>query len=258
MRIFLIRHGFSEGNEDLSNYPKRGDPHIQLTDKGWQQAIAAGEFLKKYIKDNPGSSLRPPRIWSSTFMRTRQTAAGVIYGADGALDAQDFHTSPLLVEQNFGLYSYLHEEKDRTVHLPMAFEFYNVAYDQDKYSARPPMGESPMDVQTRVFPFVGTLMRDKAQGVEDAVVVTHGVTLRALAMAFMKIDPAQYKNFKNPENCSIYLIEGGDGVYYTFRQIYNGETGQEVSIDWGEKLKAHEYELPSVPPQHRKAGPKPV
>ena len=82
---------------------------------------------------------------------------------------------------------------------------------------------------------------------------THGVTLRTLAMAFMKIDPARYKDFDNPENASVYVIEGDGSTYYSFRQIYTGETGQEVDIDWGKKLRAYEANLPEVPERFRNA-----
>ena len=255
MRIFLFRHGRSQGQDDPNNYKDRGDPLIGLTDTGWMQAINAGKFLKDWIaRHPPPAGARPMRMWSSTHNRCRETSAGVIYGADGLIDKEhEFHVSPLLVEQDFGLYAYIPDPKERQERFQLPFEFYDAAYKQDKYTAAPPMGNAPIDVQKDIYPFIGILMHDAANGVYDAAVVTHGVMLRTLAMAFMKIDPARYKDFDNPENASVYVIEGDGSTYYSFRQIYNGETGQEVDIDWGKKLRAYEANLPEVPERFRNA-----
>jgi 2,3-bisphosphoglycerate-dependent phosphoglycerate mutase len=254
MRIFLVRHARSEGNEDETNYQKRGDSRIELTDPGWRQAIAAGHFIKDYIQRNPASTDAVIRMWSSTHMRTRQTSAGIIYGSEGLILPAEYQTSPLLVEQNFGIYNHLNGTQADKVMSPLMIEFYEVMKEQDKYTARPPDGESPMDVQTRQYPFIGKIMNDRKNGIEDTVVVTHGVTLRVLAMAFMKIDSVYYKDFPNPENASVYLIEGDGSDYYKFKQIYNGETMQPVDIDWGNKLHAYKSELPEVPERFKNPG----
>jgi broad specificity phosphatase PhoE len=109
-----------------------------------------------------------------------------------------------------------------------------------------------LNVNHRFYQFIDALMRDRNHGVEDVFVVTHGVTLRTLAMAFLKIDPKYYPDFKNPQNCSLYLIEGDEKNRYSFMQIYNGETKMPVAIDWGKKL--HAYEPAYLPPYAPKGG----
>ena len=156
-----------------------------------------------------------------------------------------------LVEQDFGLFSHLHDEAERQAALKLFADFYNAMKAQDKFYARPPMGESPADVTIRARTFIDKLMRDRERGVEDVVLVTHGVTLRAFAMAFMNIDPGRYNEFKTPQNTSIYVIEDDSRHHYSLRQIYNGQTGQSVDIDWGRQLGAYETILPPVPPQFR-------
>jgi 2,3-bisphosphoglycerate-dependent phosphoglycerate mutase len=250
MRLILIRHGFSEGNEDPANYAREGDPHIRLTDTGWRQAIAAGAFLKGWLAANPAPGApTAPRLWSSTYRRTRETAAGVIHGLGGLVDPGAVRVSTRLTEMDFGLFSQFHSEKERAEKMPIEAAFFKAARERAKFYAQPPMGESPMDVMHRVEPFIGTLQRDAARGAKDVVIVTHGVTLRTLAMAYLHIDPDKYDDFRNPENASIYVIDGDRDAGYSFRQIYNGETGRAVNIDWGRKLTG--VKLPDVPPQFR-------
>jgi len=247
MRIFLMRHGFSEGNENPENYIKRGDPQVHLTETGWQQAIAAGRFLKNYLAAHPGASPRTPRLWVSGYVRTRETAAGLIYGMDNMIPPSDCRVSSHLVEQDFGLFCHVQGAR-REQHFPLINEFYRAARARNVYYARPPMGESPMDVQNRTAHLIGPLMADRAQhGVEDAVLVTHGVSLRVFAMAFLQIDPVRYTDFKLPENGSIYLIEGDHDTGWQFRQIYDGAAMRPVNIDWGARLGAGKVELPPVP-----------
>ncbi len=253
MRIFLIRHGYSAGNEDPANYALVGDPHVCLTDTGWMQAIKAGEFLKGWMARNPAADDRPLQFWSSTYRRTRETTAGVIHGLGGLVDMADVRVSSRLIEMDFGLFSQFHSEKERLEKMPIEAAFYNAARARHKFYAQPPMGESPMDVLHRVEPFIATLHRDQARGPKDVALVTHGVTLRAFAMAYLHIDPDMYDQFKNPENGSIYVIEGDRNKGYTLRQIYNGEQMQEVDIDWGAKLKG--VYMPEVPVKFK--GPQP-
>lgn len=249
MRIFLVRHGHSEGNEDQSKYAEKGDVHIELTDTGWQQAVAAGQFLAAYIQANPGATADDIRLWFSSHMRARQTSAGLIEGTDGLISEDNIRLSSLLTEMDFGLMSHLEDSGDLADHLPFPSQVYETECARNKFNARALMGESPLDVLHRSATVIGSIMRDKDKGHEDVVIVTHGITLRTLAMDFLKIDPKHYDQFDNPENGSIYLIEGdpAQGEKYSFKQIYNGETMQAVDIDWGKKLHIYESYLPEVP-----------
>jgi 2,3-bisphosphoglycerate-dependent phosphoglycerate mutase len=253
MRIFLVRHGFSKGNEDPGHYITAGDPHVELTDKGWEQAIAAGGFLSGYLKKHPGAGTRPLRLWMSSYDRCRQTAAGIVYGAGGTIDEKNCKVSSQIVEQDLGIFSRLQDVKDRKTKMPLEAEFYYAAKQRDKYYARPPQGESPHDVQARrAAPFIGKIMRDRDKGIDDVVIVSHGNMIKALAMEFLKIDPQRYEDFETPENASIYMIEGDSARGYTFNQIYNGETMKSAAIDWGARLGISKTSLPPVPERFKK------
>jgi broad specificity phosphatase PhoE len=259
MRLFLIRHGFSSGNEDSANYALEGDPHVRLTDLGWRQSIAAGAFLKDWLARNPSPQGDTPlRVWSSTYKRTRETTAGFIHGLGGLVDLTDknaVRVSTRLIEMDFGLFAQFQSEEERAAKMPIEAAFFKAARARAKFYAQPPMGESPMDVMHRVEPFIGTLQRDWVRGTKDVAVVLHGVSLRTLAMAYLHIDPDHYEDFKNPENASIYMIEGDRDAGYVFKQIYNGELMQEVDIDWGARLAG--VKMPVVPPQFKGTSPAP-
>ena len=250
MRIFLLRHGQSKANLDTEAYEKDGDSRVGLTDTGWEQAIGAGRFLKEYFAKNGETNPEDMRVWVSPYDRTRQTVSGLLYGAE---ENWKVRIDASLIEQDFGDYFvFTKGTKDSPPSL-FNLEFnkpirrYEDEWSKDKFFARPPRGERPCDVQNRVKDSIDTIWRDIEKGRPDHIVVTHGVNLRAFAMDFMHIDPKHYTEFLNPPNCGIYVIEGEKNGPYSFRQIYDGEKGEAVDIDWGEKLKAGQAVIPSVP-----------
>jgi broad specificity phosphatase PhoE len=222
VRIFLIRHGFSEGNQDFANYGIHGDPQIKLTPLGWAQAIRAGQFLAAYLQQNPAQ--QPVHIFSSTYRRARETTAGLLHGAGGALDAQNLRMNSRLVEMDFGYVTECKTPQERAQKMPLEAAFYDAARNRDKYCA--------MDVQHRLGPFIDQLRREAAEhNQQDVIIVAHGITLVAFMLEYLELDPHHYEQFADIENTSIFVIEGDHRKNYTCRQIYNGETGQEVNID---------------------------
>ena len=63
-RIFLIRHGESEGNLDLSKHRNLPDPVIPLTPAGKEQAVLAGMALADFIQNE---SIQKPVISALVF-----------------------------------------------------------------------------------------------------------------------------------------------------------------------------------------------
>jgi len=278
LRIILGRHAHSAANERHAVYGEVGDSNVPLTDEGWMQAAAAGSFLKKYLRENPYQRPKPvsffdhplkclkqcfnrvtdfisptkKRAWISSYLRCRQSFTAMALAAAGMLGQYEAKISPLLIEQNYGHNSYIDKSLHDASSFAEAFRLYKIAYKQDPFTAIPPGGESPAQMMPRMYAMIDKIMRDKANGYEDQLIETHGTTLRLFAMAFLKIDPARFKDFPNPENGSLFVIEGGDGVPYTFKQIYDGEKMQAVDIDWGEKLGIYKMTLPSAPDHIKK------
>ncbi len=231
MRIFLVRHGQSMGNVDQSVHLTTADHAIPLSDRGKEQATGAGEFLRDFYKDLPsvpdyaamresyGDVMRfkpqRPRVWTSPYLRTRQTADGICEAmGKHVLDRRE-HI--LLCEQQFGLFDGIPDEElpvkypDEHAHYKKQEEF------EGRFWARMPLGESRFDVATRVHQAFGTFHRDaKRHGVNDLVVVCHGVTMRAFLMMWLHHTPEWFEAEKNPKNCSIRLIEDSEDQGYVY------------------------------------------
>ena len=272
MRIFLIRHGRSEANEDPALYRIKGDSHVQLTEEGWAQAVRAGQFLAKYLEQHPQKkSLRHKfnwfswqeklglakpvsglRMWVSAFLRTRQTAAGMIEGAKGAILQENVRITDLLVEQNAGIYDHTRTDPALEERLRDLDDFTKQKIMREPFYAQYLMGESAQQVSGRQRDMIQTIKTENEdKGIEDFALVMHGYSIRAFASALLGIDPERYKDISTPQNGSVYLIEGDFKAGWKFKQIYNGQTQLEVDIDMGTMLGLGIHTLPPVPPQHR-------
>lgn len=260
-RILLIRHGFSMGNADPTQYAKLGDPNVPLHEKGWEQAIAAGAFLKDYYAKNGVLCANGPRIWASSFQRTRDTAGGLIEGAQGALDhCSPIYELPYLVEQDFGIFAHNPDRKWREQNMPLEQAFTRARAKQSKFFSRLPHGESPYDTYLRMGDVIASMQRDcQRKGVDDLLVVCHGVTLRCFAMRFLHISDRAWDHFRNPGNCDIYAIELDGKGRHGLKKIYDGEKGLEVDIDILADLRRQVPPLtPGTlpkPPQHLRIRP---
>ena len=81
---------------------------------------------------------------------------------------------------------------------------------------RLPDGESGADVYDRVTTFLETLHRDfsKPNFPENAVIVTHGLTLRIFLMRWFHWSVGHFERVRNPRNGEVVVMEiGSDGRY---------------------------------------------
>jgi broad specificity phosphatase PhoE len=194
-RIFLVRHGESEGNVDSSTYGRVPDPKISLTEQGMKQSNEAGQKLKDMIGDES------IHFYISPYVRTKQT-----YEAFSQYFIQNNYTmyeDPRLREQERG-------------------HFYDEELDpvRDKYGVFyyrfPPSGESCADVYDRITIFIDNIHVDfeKESFSENAVIITHGMTIRVMLMRWFRWTVEQFENLENPENCKIIeLVLNDDNLY---------------------------------------------
>lgn len=227
-RIFLVRHGESEGNVDKSRYRVKGDHEIELTERGTLQAREAGKFLVNYYEDLAAQQtirVGQVRLWTSPYTRARQTSQGIVdvlqdQGRESLLrdkPGDKFSTywreNIRLSEQQFGLLNGIADESV-VDHYPDVHDDYERA---GKFYARPPGGESRFDVAIRVHQMFGTLHRDcERHGIEDVIVVCHGTTLRAFVMEWLHLPVEWFLEEPNPSNCAIRLLEKGEDKGYIF------------------------------------------
>lgn len=107
IRVLLVRHGESMGNIDLTLYRRLPDHRIPLSPKGEEQAIEAGKAIRRFYE---AKKPRHIRLWTSPYMRMRQTADGILAGAGNGLIA-DTREHINLCEQQFGAFDGIPEEE---------------------------------------------------------------------------------------------------------------------------------------------------
>ena len=167
------------GNVDISVHETMADHAISLSERGKAQAVQAGEQLNEYL--GTLSVVGPVRLWTSPYKRTRQTADGLQQSAGSWIEDRREHI--LLCEQQFGLFDGV-PDGDLAARFPDEYaHFEKQERFEGKFWARNPLGESRFDVATRVHQAFGTFHRDADNhGIEDIIVICHGVTLRAFVM----------------------------------------------------------------------------
>jgi len=212
--IYLIRHGESLGNIDLSVYHRMADHAIPLSDRGREQATAAGRALADLIDISPAE---PLRVWSSPYCRTRETADRVGTELKKKFSQVDHREHINLCEQQFGLFDGIPDE-ELASRFPEEHAHYALAESHGgKFWARMPLGESRFDVAVRIHEAFGTFHRDaERHGVRNIVVVCHGVTLRAFVMQWRHLPYEWFDAQPNPGNCDIYHLDAaghGEGRY---------------------------------------------
>jgi 2,3-bisphosphoglycerate-dependent phosphoglycerate mutase len=223
IRIFLVRHGQSEANLDVSVNARLPDHRVELSPAGHAQAADAGAYLAKTL------IVAPPcraRIMCSPYVRARQTSAGIEKALSAAGIAFDRREAIELRELEFGLFDGIADE-DLPVLFPREYEHYEKHKRfEGEFFARMPMGESRCDVADRVKGVFGTILRDaspdRADPITDFIVVSHGVTVRCFRMQWMHYSWEWYERERNPRNCSVQLIEGRGGGGYSDTLVFAG------------------------------------
>ena len=141
MKIFLVRHGESEGNviHEINDDPGR---IVNLTEKGRAQAEAASEIFR---------AQRITHAYASEFARTRQTAAILLRG-----HRIDLHVDARLNERRSGMDGY-----------PVAV--FNDLVRDDPLHFRPDRGESFLEQMERLRNFLDEIYARHPDGTVLAV-----------------------------------------------------------------------------------------
>ena len=187
-KIFLIRHGESQGNIDQSLYKTVPDWKVPLTPRGKQQAQEAAGFLSGKIGN------KPVLIFSSPHVRTVQTAEPI----RALFPKGKYYEDPRLREQEWGNFKEeglsLKTERERYQYGTF---FYRIAH-----------GESGADVYDRISIFLETLFRDfkKVSCPRHIIIVSHGLTIKTFLMRWFHWDVEEFEKIKTPKNCEVMEI----------------------------------------------------
>lgn len=206
VRLFLIRHGQSAANVDKTVLHSLADHVIPLSPQGKEQAVSVAQFLKGQLSPNA-------RMWMSPYRRARETAKAL----QDVCSFSIVRESIFLGEQQFGLFEGL-ELSEIAERFPLENQHFEKCIAHGgRFYARMPLGESRFDVACRAIRVAELLTAEVAErGGGDVVIVAHGTTLRALAMAWLDRTPEWFENQRNPTNCSVRLIEGRTDKGYVF------------------------------------------
>eukprot|EP00466_Bigelowiella_natans_P009703 jgi/Bigna1/76402/fgenesh1_pg.41_\ len=232
-------HGESIANVDPAAYKCMPDHKLPLTERGEKMAENAGRALDEQFKQMFGTPEKMGlcRMWVSPFKRTRQTADGILTTAAGDW-IHDVKESPFLVEQDWGLFEGSGMEDGKEKYPVEWGRMQRLREHQGKYWARMPMGESCFDVCTRVANLFETITRDRLpkwsvgrDSVENVIIVSHGVTIRAFIMMWCHLSPEWFEVNMNPPNCSIIRIDDSECKGYVFGGYNCDEDGLPVALE---------------------------
>ncbi|MGF6835477.1 broad specificity phosphatase PhoE [Paenarthrobacter sp. TE4293] len=195
-RIFMIRHGQSAANADTSIYNRVPDYRIPLTEAGIEQARVAGEDLRRTLDGQQVC------VYVSPYLRAYQTLEALNLGPL----VERVIEEPRLREQDWANFQIAGEIEDQK-------ELRNL-YGHFFYRFRE--GESGSDVYDRVSSFMETLYRhwQKPTYAPNALLVTHGLTMRLFCMRWFHWTVEYFESLNNPENAELRtLIRNDDGQY---------------------------------------------
>lgn len=204
--IYLVRHGQSQANVDVTILRDRPDHGIRLTNQGMKDATAAGLFLRDTTKDMEG----PLHAWVSPYTRTRETYS--LIEPLLPVNVQQ-HESTLLVEQSFGVCEGRHNEHmwesyPDEGHMSEVLQSENPA---GRYWSRLPHGESQYDVAQRVHQFFNDIYHTENETnspIINHIVIGHGVVNRAFVQMWNNFPYEYWATAKNPKNCEIIHLNG--------------------------------------------------
>lgn len=241
-RIFLVRHGQSQGNADKNIYKTVPDYAVLLTEKGHQQAEDIGKEIARII--GPEEAIQ---FYVSPFWRTRQTFLHI--AEQFSTEQVHYYEDLRLREQEWG------QEMTNNRGIKWDEEKAREMYGHTYY--RFSDGESCADAYDRSSDIMDTMFRsfEKPNFPPNVIVVSHGMKIRCFIMRWFHCSPEEFESWANPKNCHYLLLElGGNDKYSLVTPMKLHEVRHKYQFDWSQWTTrfAHlgkpkvPYEKPSV------------
>jgi broad specificity phosphatase PhoE len=189
-RIHLVRHGVTEWNQDGRF---QGHIDVPLSELGRQQAAAAGERIARLpiahcFASDLSRALLTARIIAERCDLDVEPDVDLREANKGELEGKRWDPAT----QMLGDESHYHNELD--------------------LNARPPGGESLMDVRERCRRFLVRLTEREPEISEgDFLIVGHGGTLRIMLAELLRFPPDASKAFRF-DNCSLTTVQNRNGL----------------------------------------------
>jgi len=196
-RLFLIRHGESQGNINSKIYSTIPDHAIGLTEKGREQARHCGEELKKII-GNDGTII----CYVSPFHRSKETCE-LICQAFPPEKILKVREDPRIREQEWGNFQNL-ATREITVQEREKIGRFFYRFKE---------GESGADVYDRVGSFMDSLFREMDNSLmpdNNIFIISHGLFMRLFLMRFYRWPVEKFHTLENFDNCGYCILERSD------------------------------------------------
>lgn len=233
-KIYLVRHGESEGNVDYESYAKKPDYQLMLTPKGIEQAtMDAGVKMKKLLGDSKVMCYVSP-LW-----RTRMTFQCICTNLNK--ENLTIREEPRLREQEWGHQRPVEESNRLDAERSLYGTFYY----------RLPDGESCADVYDRIGSFFNTLHRDfeKPDFPENVMIVTHGTAIRLFIMRWFHLTVEEFESTKNPHNCEIFEMElQENNKYKLITPLKRKQIDSHMVYNWSPENEAAFVSTPYLSP----------
>ena len=181
MAVYIMRHGETDWNRSGR---LQGQMDIPLNEKGKQQASEMKERIQE-------SGLSFAKVYCSPLSRTRETGRLALGSEEG------FRLDERLLEYDYGPF-------DGTLFEDASKEL--MAFLMDPERVAPPEGsETIPHLMERVTSFLQDIDQN-----EDILIITHGVTIRALFGAMLGKEGAYWD--LPLDNCCIYTLKDGEVI----------------------------------------------
>ena len=186
MIIKLVRHGESQANIADSAQSSVADHLVPLTPRGFDQARGVGHTLgSSYLKES--------LIYTSPFLRARQTLTAILEGAEVNPEEVCVREDPRIREVEHGYFNVPAQHR--------MIETYGHFYY--RYQG----GESAADCYDRVSGFLESFVRSiQKTHSKHALLITHGLALRVFVMRFLHLTVEQFDQIANPDNADIITL----------------------------------------------------
>lgn len=202
MKLFLVRHGQSEGNVNPRLYFETPDSDIALTDKGKADAVDAADSIYSLVhyphtqKEYPSIERECFNLYHSTYKRATQTA-NILYDRlnnNEGYSVDNVFPSPLCREREWGGLRDILQQRQKT---EQHFNFYYTPSD----------GESFADCYQRAAVFHQHLLL--SSNYENNIVVAHGEFNKCYLMYLLNWDVNEFNKCANQKNGEVWLIQDG-------------------------------------------------
>ena len=214
-RIFLVRHGLSEGNVDKTLYGKTFNSDIKLTERGKEDSRNAAKRitdlckelhgLKQGLYDNYIPAIRNFdeihmyfAMFHSPYARAAETADIIDCEMNQRLRINQKESNPLIREREWGNLRHTvgqlpkySEERDKLFH----------------FFRRPEGGESFADTYQRALLF--DMWMTTHSRFDNNIVVAHGEFNKVYMMYLLGWTIEEFEKYKSPKNGEVFLIENG-------------------------------------------------